>query len=185
MAGFGGKCGFHFEAHIAALAKAARRPVKLVFSRYEEFVAPDRRREGMIVDITTGVSANGTIVARTAWIAIDNGAYVADAAFFPQLAAMHVAGPYKIPALKIDSRLVYTNHQPSGSVRAPTAPQGCLGCRVPHRRGRQGRRHDPSSVPAAQHCPHRRRGPRLGRPTTRSASISASTLPLLRLLATN
>ncbi len=123
--GFGGKCGFHFEAHIAALARVARRPVKLVFSRYEEFIAPDRRREGMIIDITTGVNTEGDIVARTAWIAIDNGAYVADAAFFPQLAAMHVAGPYKTPALKIESNLVYTNHQPSGSVRAPTAPQGC------------------------------------------------------------
>ena len=93
--GFGGKCGFHFEAHVAALAKAARRPVKLVFSRQEEMVAPDRRREGMIVDITSGVKADGTLVARTGWIAIDNGAYTADAAFFPQLAAMHVAGRFR------------------------------------------------------------------------------------------
>ena len=123
--GFGGKCGFHFEAHIAALARAARRPVKLVFSRWEEFVAPDRRREGMIVDVTTGVMNDGTIVARTGSLLLDNGAYAADAAFFPQAAAMHVAGPYKIPNVAIDSRLVYTNHQPSGSVRAPTAPQGC------------------------------------------------------------
>ncbi len=123
--GFGGKCGFHFEAHIAALAKAAKRPVKLVFSRWEEFVAPDRRREGMIIDVTTGVMHDGTIVARTGALLLDNGAYSADATFFPQAAAMHVAGPYKIPNIKIDSRLVYTNHQPSGSVRAPTAPQGC------------------------------------------------------------
>ncbi len=123
--GFGGKCGFHFEAHIAALARATKRPVKLVFSREEEFLAPDRRREGMIVDITTGLSADGDIVARKAWVGIDNGAYVADAAFFPQLAAMHVGGPYKIPAVKIDAQLIYTNRQPSGSVRAPTAPQAC------------------------------------------------------------
>ncbi|NDH23560.1 MAG: xanthine dehydrogenase family protein molybdopterin-binding subunit, partial [Actinobacteria bacterium] len=123
--GFGGKCGFHFEAHVAALAKAARRPVKLVFSRQEEMIAPDRRREGMIVDITSGVKADGTLVARTGWIAIDNGAYTADAAFFPQLAAMHVAGPYAMEAVKIEASLVYTNHQPSGSVRAPTAPQAC------------------------------------------------------------
>lgn len=123
--GFGGKCGFHFEAHVAALARAAKRPVKLVFSRWEEFVAPDRRREGMIIDVTTGVMRNGTIVARTGSLLLDNGAYAADSAFFPQAAAMHVAGPYKIPNVKIDSRLVYTNHQPSGSVRAPTAPQGC------------------------------------------------------------
>jgi CO/xanthine dehydrogenase Mo-binding subunit len=123
--GFGGKCGFHFEAHIAALAQAAARPVKLVFSRYEEFIAPDRRREGMIFDITTGVMADGTIVARTGEILVDNGAYLADSAFFPQVAAMHIAGPYKMEALRIVSSLVYTNKQPSGSVRAPTAPQGC------------------------------------------------------------
>lgn len=123
--GFGGKCGFHFEAHVAALARVVRRPVKLVFSREEEFRAPDRRREGMVVDLTTGLDAEGRIVARKGWVALDNGAYTADAAFFPQLAAMHVAGPYKIPNAHIDAHLVYTNHQPSGSVRAPTAPQAC------------------------------------------------------------
>ena len=51
--GFGGKCGFHYEAHVAALARAAKRPVRLVFTREEEFLAPDRRREGMIVEIKT------------------------------------------------------------------------------------------------------------------------------------
>jgi CO/xanthine dehydrogenase Mo-binding subunit len=123
--GFGGKCGFHYEAHIAALAKAAKRPVRLVFSRREEFVAPDRRREGMVIDITTGVRNDGGITARKAWIAIDNGAYTADSGFFSQLAAMHVSGPYRIPNLYVEAHLVYTNHQPSGSVRAPTAPQSC------------------------------------------------------------
>lgn len=123
--GFGGKCGFHYEAHVAALARAAKRPVRLVFSRREEFIAPDRRREGMVIDITTGLDADGRIVARIGWVAIDNGAYTADAGFFPQLAAMHVAGPYRIPHVRVDAHLVYTNHQPSGSVRAPTAPQAC------------------------------------------------------------
>jgi CO/xanthine dehydrogenase Mo-binding subunit len=123
--GFGGKCGFHYEAHVAALARAAKRPVRLVFSRREEFIAPDRRREGMVIDVTTGVDADGRIVARTGTVLIDNGAYTADSGFFSQLAAMHVAGPYRIPNLDISASLVYTNHQPSGSVRAPTAPQSC------------------------------------------------------------
>ena len=123
--GFGGKCGFHYEAHVAALARAAKRPVRLVFSRREEFLAPDRRREGMVIDITTGVRNDGSITARKASIAIDNGAYTADSGFFPQLAAMHVSGPYRIPNLYVAAHLVYTNHQPSGSVRAPTAPQSC------------------------------------------------------------
>jgi len=121
--GFGGKCGFHYEAHVAALARSVRRPVKLVFTRQEEFIAPDRRRESMIIEISTGVMTDGTIVARRGHAVLDNGAYTADAAFFPQLAAMHVVGPYVIPNIEISSELVYTNHQPSGSVRAPTAPQ--------------------------------------------------------------
>ena len=123
--GFGGKCGFHYEAHIAALARVAKRPVRLLFSRREEFLAPDRRREGMIIDIETGVRNDGTITARRGWAALDNGAYTADAGFFPQLAAMHVAGPYQIANVHVEAHLVYTNHQPSGSVRAPTAPQAC------------------------------------------------------------
>src|SRR4051794_14251200 len=123
--GFGGKCGFHYEAHVAALARVAKRPVRLVFSRREGFLAPDKRRESMIIDITTGGRSDGMITARKAWIAIDNGAYTSDAGFFSQLAAMHVAGPYRIPNVEVESHLVYTNHQPSGSVRAPTAPQCC------------------------------------------------------------
>ena len=123
--GFGGKCGAHFEPHIAALSRAAKRPVKLVFSRWEEFTAPDRRREAMIIDVTTGVDADGAIVARTGEILLDNGAYMADSSFFAQAAAMHLAGPYVIPNVHIDAKLVYTNRQPSGSVRAPTAPQAC------------------------------------------------------------
>ena len=123
--GFGGKCGFHFEAHVAAIARAARRPVRLQFSRREEFLAPDRRREGMVIELETGVRRDGTITARRAWLALDNGAYTADAGFFSQLASMHALGPYRIPNVRAEAHLVYTNHQPSGSVRAPTAPQAC------------------------------------------------------------
>lgn len=123
--GFGGKCGFHFEAHVAALARAARRPVRLVFSRREEFLAPDKRRESMVIELETGVRRDGTITARRAWLALDNGAYTADAGFFSQLSAMHALGPYRIPNVRAEAHLVYTNHQPSGSVRAPTAPQAC------------------------------------------------------------
>jgi CO/xanthine dehydrogenase Mo-binding subunit len=123
--GFGGKCEFHFEAHVAALARAAGRPVRLVFSRREEFLAPDHRREGMIVELETGAKRDGTITARRGRLVLDNGAYSADAPFFPQMAAMHVVGPYKVEHVHVAADLVYTNHMPSGSVRAPTAPQAC------------------------------------------------------------
>src|SRR4029078_6308293 len=40
--GFGGKCDFHFEAHVAALAKAARRPGRLGRSRAVGCSAPGK-----------------------------------------------------------------------------------------------------------------------------------------------
>jgi CO/xanthine dehydrogenase Mo-binding subunit len=123
--GFGGKCEFHFEAQVAALARAAGRPVRLVFSRREEFIAPDHRREGQVLELETGVNRDGTLVARRARLVLDNGAYSADAPFFPQLAAMMAVGPYRVPNLFVDASLAYTNRMPSGSVRAPTAPQAC------------------------------------------------------------
>jgi CO/xanthine dehydrogenase Mo-binding subunit len=121
--GFGAKCDFHFEAHVAALARAARRPVKLVFSRREEFVAIDHRREGMVIDLTTAVRADGTLVARRATAYLDSGAYCGEGGFFAQMAAMHLIGPYRIENVDVESFLTYTNTQPSSSIRAPTAPQ--------------------------------------------------------------
>jgi CO/xanthine dehydrogenase Mo-binding subunit len=123
--GFGSKCDFHFEGHVAALARAARRPVKLVFTREEEFVAPDHRREGMVIELETGAKPDGTLLARRGSLVLDGGAYCGEGGFFAQLAAMHACGPYVIENLKIESSLVYTNNQPSGSIRAPTAPQVC------------------------------------------------------------
>jgi CO/xanthine dehydrogenase Mo-binding subunit len=123
--GFGSKCDFHYEGHVAALARAAGRPVKLVFSREEEFIAPDHRREGMVIELETGARSDGTLVARRGRLVLDGGAYCGEGGFFAQMAAMHACGPYEIEHVNIESTLVYTNNQPSGSIRAPTAPQVC------------------------------------------------------------
>jgi len=123
--GFGAKCDFHFEGHVAALARAASRPVKLVFSRHEEFFAVGHRREGMVIELETGARADGTLVARRGRLVLDKGAYCGEGGFFAQMAAMHACGPYVIENVKIESYLNYSNNQPSSSIRAPTAPQAC------------------------------------------------------------
>ena len=123
--GFGSKCDFHFEAHIAALSRATQRPVKLVFSRQEEFFAPDHRREGMVIELETGVTKDGRLVARRGRLVLDKGAYCGEGGFFAQMAAMHACGPYKLDNIDIHSYLNYSTSQPSSSVRAPTAPQTC------------------------------------------------------------
>ena len=123
--GFGAKCDFHFEGHVAALARAAGRPVKLVFSRHEEFFAVGHRREGMVIELETGARKDGTLVARRGRLVLDKGAYCGEGGFFAQMAAMHACGPYVIENVRIDSYLNYSNNQPSSSIRAPTAPQVC------------------------------------------------------------
>src|SRR5205823_14907604 len=51
--------------------------------------------------------------------------YASDTPILGQIAAMMIAGPYRIPAIDIEAISVYTNRTPSGSVRAPTGPQAC------------------------------------------------------------
>ncbi len=125
--GFGAKCDMHFEGQVAAIARAAKRPVKLVFSRREEFVAIQQRREGIVMEFETGVTRDGRLVARKATLILDKGAYCGEGGFLGQMAAMHACGPYRIDHIAVQAHLNYTNNQPSGSVRAPTAPQVCWG----------------------------------------------------------
>src|SRR5262245_8937924 len=123
--GFGAKCDFHFEGHVAALARAAGRPVKLVFSRREEFFAVGHRREGMVIELETGARKDGTLLARRGRLVLDKGAYCGEGGFFAQMAAMHALGPYEIENVDLHSYLNYSTNQPSSSIRAPTAPQAC------------------------------------------------------------
>ena len=123
--GFGAKCEVGFEPQVAALARAAGRPVKVVFSRREEFLLPDHRRERMILELETGAMRDGTIVARRGHLIVDNGAYSMDEPVLGQMAAMFAVGPYRIPNVDVSADVVYTNTQPSGSVRAPTGPTAC------------------------------------------------------------
>ncbi len=123
--GFGGKCEFHYEAHVAALAKKAGRPVRVVFDRNAEFIAPDMARHAIVMDLKTGVRSDGTITARQAKLRLDTGAYAAHGPGATEIATMMAAGPYKIPNLLIEGHTVYTNRTPAGSTRAPTGPQVC------------------------------------------------------------
>ena len=123
--GFGGKCDLHFEPHVAALARAAGRPVRLVFDRAQEFLAPDMRHHPLTMAFATGLTEDGTIVARKARIVLDTGAYAGHGPLIAEIATMLVAGPYRIPNLYIEGHTVYTTRGPSGSVRGPSGPQVC------------------------------------------------------------
>ena len=170
--GFGGKCGFHYESHIAVLARKAARPVRLLFTRREEFLAPDKRREGMVIEIESGVKKDGTITARRGYLVIDNGAYTADSAFFSELAAMHVARPVQ-DAERLHRRALRVHEPPALRLGARAhGAAGLLGARAAHRRDRERDRHGSRRVPPPALHRHRRRGPdAAGLPADRPARV--------------
>ncbi|MGH7277962.1 MAG: xanthine dehydrogenase family protein molybdopterin-binding subunit [Candidatus Rokuibacteriota bacterium] len=100
----------------ALLARAARRPVKLEFDRVEEFVAAPGR-EPCVITLRTAAAADGRLLARDAHVVIDNGAYVSWGSTTPYVMLSTVAGLYRVPNIRFDTTIAYTNNPYSGSMR--------------------------------------------------------------------
>jgi CO/xanthine dehydrogenase Mo-binding subunit len=118
---FGGKSSFMDVPLMYFVSKAAGRPIKMVMSYTEEFMASNPRHPAYI-DLKTGVMNDGTIVARHARSTLNCGAY---AAFKPQAAIVGAGagGGYNIPNTLVEIDMVYTNTVPRGHSRAPGTPQ--------------------------------------------------------------
>jgi nicotinate dehydrogenase large molybdopterin subunit len=114
--GFGGKNEITFEPLISLLAMKSGRPVKLVYTREDEFQASTVRHP-YITKYKTGVMNDGTLVVRQVEIISDCGAYVSWGESTLTKAAVHAAGPYRIPHVATDGYLVYTNNPVGGAMR--------------------------------------------------------------------
>ncbi len=120
---FGGKGDFMDVSVGYLLSLKSGRPVKIVMEYYEEFIAGNPRHAA-IVKVKTGVKNDGRLVAHRLDFLFDSGAY---AAFKPQgylYGPQESAGPYNIPNVLINEKIVYTNKIPCGHMRAPGDPQG-------------------------------------------------------------
>lgn len=119
---FGGK-GSYMDTHVAYwLSKATGHPIRMVMTYVEELMAANPRHPA-VMTFKTGVKKDGTITARHAKLIYDSGGY---AAFKPARGVnygSHCAGPYKMAHMQVDAYMVYTNHVPCGSMRAPGDPQ--------------------------------------------------------------
>ncbi len=100
----------------ALLAKRAARPVKIAFERIEEFIASPTR-EPCVIHLRTGADGDGRLLARDARVVIDNGAYVSWGSTTPYVMLSATAGLYRVPAVRFDTTIVYTNNPYSGSMR--------------------------------------------------------------------
>ncbi len=100
----------------ALLARRVGRPVKVELERLEEFVASPTR-EPCAIRLRTAADASGRLLAREAHVTIDNGAYVSWGSTTPYVMLATVAGLYRVPNVRFDTTIAYTNNPYSGSMR--------------------------------------------------------------------
>jgi CO/xanthine dehydrogenase Mo-binding subunit len=122
--GFGGKEEYPsiVAVHAALLARKAGRPVRLIYDRHEDLAATTKRHPGVIRH-RTGVKRDGTLVFQDIEIVLDGGAYCTLTPVVLSRAAIHAAGAYSCPNVRIRARAVATNTPPNGAFRGFGAPQ--------------------------------------------------------------
>jgi 4-hydroxybenzoyl-CoA reductase alpha subunit len=121
--GFGNKTCLHpMDPICALLAKRTNRPVKLVFERDEEFETA-RTRYPAVIGLKTGVKKDGTLIAREFKVVVDNGAYDNKGASITEYIGIFGSSLYRVPNVKFDGYLVYTNKQWCDSYRGRGNPQ--------------------------------------------------------------
>jgi len=120
---FGGKIDIDpLDFITVLLARAARRPVRIQFTREEEFTG-SRVRQPMHIKLRTGADADGRILFRDAEIVSDNGAYNAWGSHALLVVMQTISSLYRLQAARMRSRVVYTNKMYGGSVRGFGNPE--------------------------------------------------------------
>src|ERR1035437_106723 len=121
--GFGSKLDMHpFEPICALLSIKTGKPVQIIYSREEEFIASPIRQP-MEIELTAGVDKNGNFTFREINIVKDNGAYTSWGATTPFVIMQAFSSLYKVKACRFNSLAVYTNNIFAGSFRGYGNPQ--------------------------------------------------------------
>lgn len=114
--GFGGKEDMSVQQHAALAAYLLKRKVKVKLTR-QESINTHPKRHAMEIDMTTACDENGMLLATTALIISDCGAYASLGGPVLQRACTHAAGPYNYQNIKIEGKCIYTNNPPGGAFR--------------------------------------------------------------------
>lgn len=113
---FGGKDDITTEIQASLLAVKTRRPVKMIWSRRESMVSSTKRHP-MKIWIKTGATQDGKLMAVEGKLYSDKGAYCSIGHFITKKAGLHLAGPYFVPNIAVDTYAVYTNNTICGPYR--------------------------------------------------------------------
>ncbi|MCB9758341.1 MAG: molybdopterin-dependent oxidoreductase [Alphaproteobacteria bacterium] len=119
---FGGRVELTAQPYAALGAVHTGRPVKLSLD-LEEGVRLHAKRCAATLRVMLGARSDGTFVGLKALITADGGGYPALAAPVIDSIAAHACGPYPIPNVEVDARMVRTHNPPAGGAWGFGVPQ--------------------------------------------------------------
>jgi xanthine dehydrogenase molybdenum-binding subunit len=122
---FGKSDALTAEPYAAALTLITGRPIKLRYSRQEDFIGTDARHP-TITDLTIGFRADGTIAALRARSLVDAGAYLGHSVGIVAVVARQLLAPYRIEHAEVEVQAVYTHTPPTGAFRGYGGPQAAF-----------------------------------------------------------
>src|SRR5579884_37556 len=121
--GFGVKQEVLIEDICALLTIATNRPVKLEYSRADEFRS-SRSRHPQIIRMKTGVKRDGTMIANSMTVLANTGAYGTHSLTVQSNTGSKPLPIYPCPNIRFEANVVYTNLPPPGAFRGYGVPQG-------------------------------------------------------------
>jgi CO/xanthine dehydrogenase Mo-binding subunit len=121
--GFGAKDESRLGVLAALAAREAGRPVRIEYSRGEEFTA-GRNRQETDIDIEIGVDASGAPVAIDMRAVMNAGSYISSGMNVTRRIGQGPIYLYTTPNACFEGRAVYTNRPAGGSFRGLGAPLG-------------------------------------------------------------
>ncbi|MDA3041013.1 MAG: molybdopterin-dependent oxidoreductase, partial [Actinomycetota bacterium] len=127
---FGGREDMSLQIVLALAVSKLRdegleRPVRCQWSREESIVGHHKRHRGR-VHARLAATRDGIILGVEATSHLDAGGYNYTSNKVLGNLHLSVAGPYEVPAARLDSYVVYTNAIPGGAFRGFGGPQGCF-----------------------------------------------------------
>ncbi|MBU0719036.1 MAG: molybdopterin-dependent oxidoreductase [Planctomycetes bacterium] len=121
--GFGSKLDVHpFEPICVFLARATSRPVRLVFTREEEFRAMPTRQP-TVIHLRSGARKDGTFTFRDVRMTLDNGGRTSWGATTPWIMMRTFSSLYRVPHVRQHVDVVYTNNIYACAFRGYGNPQ--------------------------------------------------------------
>lgn len=120
--GFGSKLDLTVQGFIGLALYYFQRPVTMIYSREECFLATSKRHPSKI-HIKSGITREGKLMAVQAKMLFDTGPYSSYGIPLTMRAAIQLTGPYAVDNVDVESISVYTNNPVSGAMRGVAAVQ--------------------------------------------------------------